>query len=139
MRCKIYNYISTCPLAVISTIDELGSNPQSALIAFAQNDDLEIYFMTFIDSRKYANLQKNASVSFVIGFEYTTVQYEGMAYELVGIAAQEALEAFSLKETPCTLDFLKNPRARFFKVTPTWIRYSDYTICPAEIFNTSFE
>ena len=131
---KIYKHLSTCSLAVISTVDEVENVPQSALIAFTQNDNLEIYFMTFFDSRKYINLQKNASVSFVIGFDYITVQYEGVACELMGTAIQEALKAFSLKDTPCSLDFRKNPRARFFKVTPTWIRYSDYTICPAEIF-----
>lgn len=135
---KINDYFHKCPLAVISTIDESQNNSTSALIAFAQNDDLELYFMTFVDSRKYVNLQNNQSVSLVIGFDYTTVQYEGIACALRETAIKEALYAFSLKETPCSSDFLNDPRARFFKIVPKWIRYSDYTICPAEIFEQSW-
>lgn len=130
---KINDFISQCPLAVISTVDALNG-VESALIAFTQNNKLELYFMTFVDSRKYVNLQTNPYVSLVIGFGYTTVQYEGVAQELK--EGKEALHAFSIKETPCTPDFLNNPRARFFKISPKWIRYSDYTICPAEILET---
>lgn len=131
---KINDYICKCPLAVISTINELEHCSESALIAFTQNENLELYFMTFCTSKKYANLQNNRSVSLVIGFEYTTIQYEGIACPLIEDDVQEALHAFSIKETPCSSDFLNDPRARFFKVVPKWIRYSDYTICPAEIF-----
>lgn len=116
-------------------MDASKNSSESALIAFAQNDKLELYFMTFVDSRKYTNLENNNAVSLVIGFGYTTIQYEGMAYQLKEEAVKEALLAFSLKETPCTSDFLNNPRARFFKILPKWIRYSDYSTCPAEIIS----
>jgi general stress protein 26 len=113
---KINEYIHKCPLAVISTIDAFNYSSESALIAFTQNDELELYFMTFVDSRKYINLQTNHNVSFVIGFGYTTIQYEGIAHQLEEEAVKEALHAFSIKETPCTSDFLNNSRARFFKI-----------------------
>lgn len=131
---KIKNYLNKNPLAVISTIDELRKHSESALIAFTQNNELEIYFMTFVDSRKFTNLQANSSISLVIGFDYTTVQYDGFAYPLKDLAIEEALHAFSEKETPCSHEFLNDPRARFFKIIPKWIRYSDYTVFPAEIF-----
>lgn len=35
--------------------------------------------MTFADSRKYRHLHSNPAVSLVIGFDYITVQYEGIA------------------------------------------------------------
>lgn len=135
---KINDFLQKCPLAVISTIDTFNCSGESALIAFTQNDELELYFMTFIDSRKYLNLQNNCKVSLVIGFGYTTIQYEGMAHQLKEEAVKEALHAFSIKETPCTPDFLNNPRATFFKIMPKWIRYSDYSICPAEILEISW-
>lgn len=133
---KIHAFLVKTPLATLSTLDPAQTTPQSALVAFTQNEKLELYFMTFVDSRKYANLQQQHAVSFVIGFEYTTVQYEGVASELLGCQTKEALLAFALKDTPCSAEFLDNPRARFFKVVPTWVRYSDYTICPAEMFET---
>lgn len=133
---KIRGHFNNNPLAVISTTDESQKQSESALIAFTQNNDLEVYFMTFVDSRKFKNLQTNQSVSLVIGFDYTTVQYEGVAYALKDLAIEEALHAFSQKNTPCSPEFLNDPRARFFKVIPKWIRYSDYTVFPAEIFET---
>lgn len=133
---KIWNHFNNTPLAVISTTDELRKQSESALIAFTQNEGLELYFMTFADSRKFANLQTNQSVSLVIGFDYRTVQYEGVAYALKGYAAEEALHSFSQKAPPCSSEFLNDPRARFFKVIPKWIRYSDYTVFPTEIFET---
>lgn len=133
---KINDFICQEPLAVISTFN--GVSTCSALIAFAQNSKLELYIMTFSDSRKYANLQENPYVSVVIGFGYLTIQYEGAAFLLDNNANQEALRAFSLKTTPCSSDFLNDSRARFFKIKPKWIRYSDYTIFPAEIFEKNF-
>lgn len=41
---KINDYIHKCPLAVISTIDTFNNGSQSALIAFTENDELELYF-----------------------------------------------------------------------------------------------
>lgn len=131
---KIWNHFNNTPLTVISTTDELRKQTESALIAFTQNNALELYFMTFVDSRKFANLQVNQTVSLVIGFDYTTVQYQGVAYALEDLAVGEALHAFSQKNTPCSSEFLNDPRARFFKVIPKWIRYSDYAVFPAEIF-----
>lgn len=131
---KIYDVLKKTPLAVISTIDMSQDRPESALVAFSQNRELELFFMTFVDSRKYPNLQSNPTTSLVIGFEYLTLQYEGIAKELTSPSHKEALDAFKHKETPCAPDFLNNPRARFFKVVPRWIRYSDYTSCPAKIF-----
>lgn len=130
---KIHDYIHSCPLAVISTIDVSNKHSQSALIAFTENGQLELYFMTFVDSRKYINLQNDQNVSIVIGFGYITIQYEGVVHELKEEVIAEALYAFSNKETPCTPDFLSNPRARFFKIMPKWIRYSDYSICPPQV------
>lgn len=135
---KILDYICSIPLAVISTTNLSKNSSESALIAFAQGDPFTLYFMTFVDSRKYINLQMCSAVSLVIGFDHTTVQYEGIASELKGNAMQEALYAFSIKKTPCRPDFLNNPRARFFKTTPKWLRYSDYKICPAEIIENSW-
>lgn len=135
---KIHALFCHTPLAVMSTIGIDQKHAESALVAFTQNRALNLYFMTFVDSRKYANLQQNPSVSFVIGFGYTTIQYEGIVSQLAIHSIDEALKAFKEKETPCTPDFLSNPRARFFKVTPSWIRYSDYTCCPADIWENFY-
>lgn len=128
----ILEFIKKQKLAVLSTINSRGK-PQSAVLEFGDTDKLEIIFDTFPDARKYKNLKQNKHVSLVIGWDDNiTVQYEGKASELEG----EELEKYK-KEY-----FRKNPKAKkwdargvkHFKVSPTWIRYSDLNKDPWDIF-----
>lgn len=118
-------------MATISTIAPGALQPESALIAFAQTDELEIIFETFVDTRKWNNLQKNPHVSFVVVWDtkcHVTVQYEGIATVAANDKQAESyIQTFLTKDTPCTEKFLRDYRVRLFKVKPTWIRYSDYT------------
>lgn len=128
---KILSFLKTQPMATISTIAPGSLQPESALVAFTQTDKLEIIFETFVDTRKWNNLQKNPHVSFVIGWDtkhHVTVQYEGIATAATNSKQAESyVQIFLTKDTPCTEKFLRDYRVRLFKVRPTWIRYSDYT------------
>jgi hypothetical protein len=104
--------------------------PGSALVAFAQTDDLHLIFETFVDTRKWDNLQLNPYVAFVMGWDiskYITMQYEGVATAVPTNEIEKYTRLFLAKDTPCTESFLRGPRIRLFTVKPTWIRYSDYT------------
>lgn len=118
-------------LATIATVNKKSSQPESALIAFAETDNLEIIFITQIGSRKYVNLLNNHRVALVIGLDknnWITLQYEGTAHQITGHKATEYKQFFLKKEgSPCTDIFLSNPAMKFFKITPTWIGYSDFT------------
>lgn len=127
----IQQFMAECPFTVISTLGKVG--PEAALVAFAETDDLELIFQTFVDSRKYENLQVNPNVAFVIGWDedtHITIQYEGKAEELFGDAASSYLEQFRRKPTPCSDEYLFHEKSRLFRVTPRWIGYSDYTRSP---------
>lgn len=129
----IDNFLKSHPMATISTIKHGSTQPESALIAFTQTDDLEIIFETFVDTRKWSNLQSNPHVSLVIGWDtkhHITLQYEGIAELIPETKTEEYVQLFLQKNTPCTETFLRDPRVRLFKVIPTWIRYSDYTVHP---------
>ncbi len=129
---KILDFIKKQKLAVISTV--VGGKPESAVLEFGETDKLELIFDTFTSSRKYKNLQTNKNVSFVIGWdENITVQYEGMAEELIGEEAKKYKQEY----------WTKNPKAKrwetkegitYFRVIPTWIRYSDLNKDPWDIF-----
>jgi general stress protein 26 len=127
----ILDFLKTQPMATISTIAPGSLQPESALVAFTQTNKLEIIFETFIDTRKWNNLQKNPHVSFVIGWDtkhHVTLQYEGIAEAAANDKQTELyIQVFLAKDTPCTEKFLRDYRVRLFKVKPTWIRYSDYT------------
>lgn len=128
---KILDFLHRQKLGVIATTDPSRPTPESALIAFTEDDDLCLYFQTGKHTRKAANLAVNPHVSLVIGLsldDLITVQYEGTAER---ITTPEGLEAckqrFIAKDSPTTEEYFNHPTAIFFKVTPTWIGCSDYS------------
>lgn len=122
----VYNFIHAKTYAVISTCGK-NEQPEAALIGFGDTEDLELIFGTYSSSKKYKNLQENSRVAFVIGWdssEYVTVQYEGIASELFGEELEKYVALFHQK-TPSSARYQSHPEQRYFKVQPTWIRYSD--------------
>lgn len=132
----ILDFIRKQKLAVISTVGVNGK-PESAALEFGETNDLELIIDTFTSSRKYKNIQTNNQVAFVIGWDDDiTVQYEGLAEEVVGDSAKRYKEAY----------WRKNPEAKrwdsregiaYIKVKPTWIRYSDLNKDPWEVFEVN--
>lgn len=119
-------------LTVIATVTPDGL-PEAAVIEFGETDQLELIFDTITTYRKYANLQANRHVAFVIGWdEAITIQYEGLAHELAGEELITYQEVY-LAKNPKVEKWRHRPDVRFFKVEPTWIRYSDLSKDPWEI------
>lgn len=123
---KIQAFLKQHKLCVISTIDIGGKKPESAVIAFSENENLEIVFGTSSLSRKYKNIQKNNHVSLVIGWssELGTIQYEGIAKEL---STKETAQYATLlvSKNPDSQKFANREDQRYFLVKPTWIRFLD--------------
>lgn len=115
-------------LCVVSTIATDG-HPQSALVAFSETPQLEVLFGTFDDSRKYANLLRDPHVSIVFTGHDATVQLEGTARLATG-PEDVHCRAIHRTKNPASAKYLADPRQRFFIVTPTWIRYTDYATTP---------
>jgi general stress protein 26 len=128
---KILSFLRTQQLAVISTSNLTSLTPESALIAFAEDDELQLYFQTGKHTRKATNLRINQSVSLVIGLnlaDHMTVQYEGVVQQIRDRAGmRQCKERFISKDSPTTEEYFNHPTAIFFKVTPTWIGCSDYS------------
>lgn len=126
-------------LGVVSTVS-VQNTSESALVAFAEDNNGSLYFQTRVNSRKYKNIQNNPHVSFVIGWDQNvnvTLQYEGVASEIS--PTEEVKRLFILKDSPSTKEYLDHPDARFFKVMPHWIRYSDYTTDSPATWETEFQ
>ena len=133
---KILDFIKTQILGVISTVSP-DSNPESAVVAFSETDNLELIFGSFSDTRKNKNLQSNNKVSFVIGWGDITVQYEGLAQELSGGEAIKAREIHLFKN-PGSKKYAFDEKQRFFKITPIWVRYYDFNYDPEKVFEIKF-
>jgi general stress protein 26 len=128
---KILRFLRQQKLAVISTSSLASPTPESALIAFAEDDELQLYFQTGKHTRKAMNLKANQHVSLVIGLNLTdgmTVQYEGVANQILDQHEMQLCESrFMAKGSPTTEKHFNRPTTIYFKVSPTWIGCSDYS------------
>jgi uncharacterized pyridoxamine 5'-phosphate oxidase family protein len=112
-------------LAVLSTVSPENS-PQAALMGVAITRDLEIVFDTRNTTRKYANLQRNPGIAFVIGCtSEISIQYEGVAEELSGAELERYLPIY-FAAFPDGVERRNWPGMTYFVVRPKWLRYCDY-------------
>ena len=133
---KIYQELlsSNQPLGVISTLNAAGL-PQSASIYYIHNSQLDIFFVTRSESRKYKNIINNPHVAFVITSQNPpkTIQLEGVASEVTD--AQEQIEYFDklvAKATEYTsvppVSQLVTGEMVFMKITPKWMRFGNFEV-----------
>jgi len=122
---ELFHFMAKHHLAVLASVSP-SQDPQAALMGIAVTPELEIVFDTLKTSRKYQNLIGNKRIAFVIGWENeVTVQYEGQAEELQGAALPFYKEIY-FRKWPDGPEREKWPNICYFRVTPTWIRYSDF-------------
>jgi hypothetical protein len=103
-----------------------GGAPQAAVVGVAVTDALEIVFDTLGDTRKAANLRRDGRAALVIGWDQEqTVQLEGVADEPRG-AELAAVKQTYFAAFPDGSTRESWPGITYFRVRPTWIRYSDF-------------
>ena len=122
-------------LAVQASVSPSAA-PQAAVIGYAVTDRFEIVFDTLDSSRKGQNLRRNNRLAFVIGGlvdgEERTVQYEGIADEPSGEELDRLKQVYyaAWPDGPSRLSW---PGLTYVRVTPTWIRYSNFNAHPPQI------
>lgn len=119
--------------AAVATASSSGE-PQVAIVRFVATDAFEVLFDTTDATRKAANLRLNARIAVAIGWdENQTIQIEGLADEPVGQDLQRLRDTYS-NTYP---DYFRTRQAvrdlTYFRVRPTWVRYSDFRQNPADI------
>lgn len=122
---RLYEYIRTCPQAVIATATRDGK-PEAARVNIAVTADLEVIFETTSATRKFSNLEDNPSAAFVIGWEdEKTLQYEGIVDRPEGHALERVRTCY-LSRFPEKASHQYWPGNMYFRVRPSWIRLSSY-------------
>ena len=128
-------------VAVEASVSASGG-AQAAVVGVAFTDRFEVVFDTLASSRKAENLRRNPKLALVIGGllagDERTVQYEGIADEPSGS------ELARLKQTyyavyPDGPSRVHWPGLIYVRVSPTWIRYSDYGLDPPQIVEFTAE
>jgi ketosteroid isomerase-like protein/general stress protein 26 len=132
---RLMEFLQQHRLAVQASVSPTGG-AQAAVVGFAVTDRLELVFDTLASSRKAANLRQNPRLAVVIGGvdagDQRTVQLEGVADEPTGTDLERLKEAY-YRVYPDGPSRLSWPGLIYVRVTPTWVRFSDYTVDPPEI------
>jgi len=126
-KTELLHYVRNYGTGIIATQSSSG-NPHAALVAIAISDQLELIFDTVKSSRKWNNLQHSTSVAVVIGGwddSETTLQYEGLADEPKGSELERIKEIY-FSAFPDGRARLNWDGITYFRIKPTWIRYSDF-------------
>ena len=129
----LYNFIKQYQYAVLSTVSK-DNAPESAVVGIIVTKDLQLFFDTLSDSRKYQNLLSNPKISFVIGWDNErTLQYEGIA-KIPAINELETLQKIYFEVFPDGIDRKENVKnITYFSVEPKWVRFSDFNLNPPKI------
>lgn len=140
-RAALLDFLRSRRYAVQSSLHPSGA-PQSAVVGIAVSDDFEIVFDTLATSRKARNLRRRGDIAFVIGSlegnDERTVQYEGRADEPVG-ADRARLTELYFGVFPDGRERQQWPGLTYMRVTPVWLRYSDYNVDPPTIIELDGE
>jgi PPOX class probable F420-dependent enzyme len=124
-RPELIDFVGVRGLGVVASRGPDGS-PQAALVGLAATERGEIVFDCSQASRKYANIQRDPVVALVVGWDdEVTVQIEGRADVPGGIDLERCRTAY-FRQYPDGQDRGQGPEIVLVRVTPQWLRYSDF-------------
>ena len=118
-------------LAVAATCGAHGG-PQSALVGVGTTQALEVVFETLSTTRKHANLQRDPRIAVTFsGPDEQTLQYEGAVLPVSVTSAEDDVYREAYYDAwPEGRQRLNWPNLVYWRVTPRWARYSDYSRGP---------
>jgi general stress protein 26 len=106
-----------------------AGQPQAAVVGVAFSERGEVVFDTLGDTRKARNLRRDPRVALVLWEGERTVQLEGKVDEPEGAERQRLLAVY-LAVLPDGRERLQWPGITHFRITPSWVRYSDFDASP---------
>jgi general stress protein 26 len=134
---KVLALLQRSQFGVVAT--NSGTTPKSAVVAVSETQDLEIIFGSFKETRKNRNLERDPRISLVIGWESAmTLQIEGEARRLEGDERITA-EDIHCRKNALSKKYKDDPRQEYFKVRPKWIRYSNFSVNPQEVWEVEIK
>jgi pyridoxine/pyridoxamine 5'-phosphate oxidase len=121
----LIDFVRRQPWAVEASVSQSGW-PQAAVIGVVASDEAELFFDTLETSRKCKNLRADPRIAFVIGWDDAqTIQLEGIADEPGG-AELARLKALYFARFPDGVERAAASSVAYFRVRPSWARYSDF-------------
>lgn len=129
---EVLDYLKTQRVGILA-IEMLDGSPHAATVHYAHTEEpLVFYFETCRDYRKAEPILKKESVraSFVVGNDENapkTVQLDGVV-ELLKPEESSVFTNVYLGKFPEKAEKVDRMNLIFFKLTPTWWRFTDWTL-----------
>lgn len=124
-RRELVDFLRAQPWAVQASVSQALS-PQAAVIGVVVTDQLELFFDTLNNTRKYQNLTARPEIALVIGWdEGRTVQLQGQVDEPASDELARLKERYFAR-FPDGREREAWPGIAYLRVRPTWLRYSDF-------------
>lgn len=115
----------SCRWAVQASVAADGG-PQAAVVGVVVSDRFEVFFDTLGDSRKAQNFRRDRRAALVIGWDdHWTIQLEGPVDEPQGADLARLMPQY-LAAFPDGVERQSWPKIAYFRVRPTWVRFSDF-------------
>lgn len=109
------------------------NQPQAAVIGVAVTEKCELVFDTLAASRKAENLRANPRIALVVGWDDgQTAQIEGVADEPTGGELRRLKEIY-FNRFPDGRSRAAVEEMTYIRVSPSWIRYSDFRSTPPAV------
>lgn len=133
-RDEALSFLVNHDAGVLATVSRDGQ-PGARMVYYTADDSFNLYFMTLKNTRKVADLAANVRAAFVVSDMDTpqTIQIEGNVADLTDTATLDPLLSDFVKRLSShqsyniPLTHLDASEIRFYKFTPTWIRWGDFT------------
>ena len=118
-----------CVLSTVSTT----AKPQVAVVSYTIKDDFTFLMSTEASTRKATNLITNNQASLLVGGldGSSEIQIDGIVRFLDEPEATEAKNYMFTAHAELQ-DFI-SPAHKIFEFKPSWLKYSDFSVDPAEI------
>jgi predicted pyridoxine 5'-phosphate oxidase superfamily flavin-nucleotide-binding protein len=136
-RDELLRLTRTRQYAALATSTPDG-RPEAAPLRYMVTDDFELVMGTLRTSRKYANLRRNPDAAVVVWDDEFSIQIEGAFDEPVG-ADRERVASLFTAEFPVEARLRAGrPQHFYFRITPRWARYSDFSDEPPRVLTLDF-
>ena len=133
MKDKVLKFLQGQGLCVLATAGKDGK-PEAATVSYVVKDDFSLLINTDTTTRKYKNIEENDHVAVVVAAgegANPNVQIDGTIEKLDDAAAAKAKE-YTLKLHPEWKDYYESPTGVWYKIKPSWMRYSDFSGQPPD-------
>jgi len=136
---RVQTFLKRHSLMVVSTVDKAGI-PESAVVKYFLGSDLQLYFGTPRDFRKFENITKaQDEVAVTIGFyEEQTLQYQGQAKLLENEEVPDSIKTKILSRARENASIEWDPSYAYFVIKPHWLKLTNVSLSPWEISTLDF-